>query len=393
MGIFDRFMRKNNEQYLNAEQLLKVITGYQASFTSWNGAIYESARVRSAIDARARHISKLKIESTGKAKQSFIRKLKVRPNNWMTWSQFLYRASTILDNTNTLCIAPIVDQFNQVQGYIPLNPMNCQLVKTDTGDIWVRYQFSNGVSGAIEWDRVATMTKFQFRNDFFGEGNQPLNETMELIHLQSQAIEEGIKSTANIKFLAKLTNFSKAEDLKKEQERFNENHLTAGKGGLLLFPNTYDSIQQINYKAFVVDAEQMKLIDTNIDNYFGVNEDILQNKAFGDKWSAFYEGCVEVFAIQFSEVMTRAIFTEGERMNGNQIIATSNRLQYLSNADKLAISRDMADRGLMSINEIREIWNLPALENGDKFIIRGEYYNSNEKLEGSEDGQGTEQED
>ena len=101
---------------------------------------------------------------------------------------------------------------------------------------------------------------------------------------------------------------------------------------------------------------------------------MLQNKAYGDAWSAFYEGCVEVFAIMFSECMTRAMFTERERAQGSLVMATSNRLQYLSNSDKLAVSAQMADRGIMTRNEIREIWNLPPIEGGDVPTIRGEYY-------------------
>ena len=141
-----------------------------------------------------------------------------------------------------------------------------------------------------------------------------------------------------------------------------------------MFPNTYTDIRQITSSPYTVDDKQMEQIRTNVFNYFGVNEDVLQNKAFGDAWSAFYEGCLEPFAIQFSESMTRATFTERERAAGSEIIATSNRLQYLSNADKLAVSAQMADRGLMSINEIREIWNLPPVEGGDARTIRGEYY-------------------
>ena len=72
--------------------------------------------------------------------------------------------------------------------------------------------------------------------------------------------------------------------------------------------------------------------------------------------------------------MTKAAFSERERAQGSYIIATSNRLQYLSNADKLAVSSQMADRGIMSRNEIRDIWNLPPIEGGDVPTIRGEYY-------------------
>ena len=59
---------------------------------------------------------------------------------------------------------------------------------------------------------------------------------------------------------------------------------------------------------------------------------------------------------------------------------TSNRLQYLTPAEKLNVSSQMLDRGIMTINDVREIWNLPPLENGDVRIIRGEYYDANTKL-------------
>ena len=114
--------------------------------------------------------------------------------------------------------------------------------------------------------------------------------------------------------------------------------------------------------------------------YFGVNEDILQNKFNSETWSAFYEGAVEPWAIQFSEVMTKMLFTMRERSQDNYVMATANRLQYMSNADKLKVSAQMADRGLMTRNEIREIWNLAPLPEpfGSQLPARGEYYNVNE---------------
>ena len=69
---------------------------------------------------------------------------------------------------------------------------------------------------------------------------------------------------------------------------------------------------------------------------------------------------------------------------------TSNRMQYMSNADKLKVSAQMADRGIMRRDEIREIWNLPPIPDGSggAYIIRGEYYDASEKVNegGSDDG-------
>ena len=191
-----------------------------------------------------------------------------------------------------------------------------------------------------------------------------------------------MKSAATYRFMAQLSNFSKAEDLKKERQRFTEQNFSAEAkgGGLLLFPNTYSNIQQISSKPFVVDADTMKAIKENVYEYFGVNEDVLTNKAYGDAWAAFYEGVIEPFAIQFSEVLTRMLFTFREQSTGNFVMATANRLQYMTNADKLNVSAQMLDRGIMSINDVREIWQLPPVENGDIRIVRGEYYNADEKV-------------
>ena len=40
----------------------------------------------------------------------------------------------------------------------------------------------------------------------------------------------------------------------------------------------------------------------------------------------------------------------------------------------------MMDRGIMTINEVRDIWNLPPVENGDVRLVRGEYYGADEKI-------------
>jgi hypothetical protein len=181
--------------------------------------------------------------------------------------------------------------------------------------------------------------------------------------------------------MAQLNNFAKAEDLANERKRFTAENLASdsGGGGLLLFPNTYGNIKQIESKPFTIDADQMKVIKDNVFEYFNVNEDILQNKFNSDTWAAFYEGAIEPWAIQFSEVMTRMLFTFREQSQGNYVMATANRIAYMSNADKLAVSAQMADRGLMTRNEIREIWNLPPLPSpyGDQLPARGEYYNVN----------------
>lgn len=366
------------------------MNAYEPRFTSWSGGIYESQLIRAAINARATHISKLAIQISGSAKPQLQNKLKKAPNALQTWSQFLYRLSTILDVHNTAFIVPVFGEYGEITGiYCPL-PSKCTVVQYGNR-LYLQYEFTSG-KAAIELENCGIMTKFQYRNDLLGENNSALFPTMDLINIQNQGIEEGVKSAATYRFMAQLSNFSKAEDLAKERKRFTEENFSkdAEAGGLLLFPNTYQNIKQVDVKPWIVDADQVKEIQKNVFEYFGVNEDVLENRAYGDAWSAFYEGAIEPFAIQFSEVLTKMLFTMREQTEGNQVMATSNRLQYMTNADKLNVSSQLLDRGILSLNEVREIWNLPPVEGGDTRVIRGEYYSTDEKIGEQENEGGSE---
>lgn len=381
MGLFDFIFGNRPKTDERQIETFKMLNGYTPRFTSYSGELYENDQVRAAINARATHVSKLKVELHGSARPALRAKMQHAPNQWQTWSQFLYRLSTLLDIYNTAFIVPVYDVYGEPSGiYAPL-PKRCEVVQYK--DVpYLRYEFSWGEHASIELDYCGIMTKFQHQNDFFGETNRALLPTMDLIAIQKQGIEEGVKSAATYRFMARVNNFSKAEDLAKERRRFTEENFSrdAKGGGLLLFPNTYTDIKQVDVKPWVVDAEQKKQIDDNVNRYFGVNEDILTNKAYGDAWSAFYEGVVEAWAIQFSEVMTKMLYTLREQSAGNFVTATSNRLQYMSNSDKLNVSAQLLDRGIFSLNDVREIWNLPPVEDGDTRIIRGEYYNVNDKV-------------
>ena len=377
MGVFDWLFKNKPEPRGEYEGVFRMLNGYVPHFTSFSGGMYESELVRSAINAIATHISKLDVTTQGAAKPALQNKLRHGPNEFQTWSQFLARAATMFYCNNTVFITPVWDDYGQISGvYTPL-PYKCEVVQFN-GKPFLRYTFGWGEVAAVELEYCGIMTRMQYRSDFFGESNRALWPTMDLLHIQNQGIEEGVKSAATYRFMAKTKNFTKTEDLANERKRFTAANLSrdAEGGGLLLFPNTYDEIKQIDVKPWVVDADQMQIIKSNVFEWFGVSEDILENKFSSETWSAFYEGCVEPFALQFSEVMTKMLFTFREQSEGNLVMATSNRLQYMSNADKLSVSAQMADRGLMTRNEIRQIWNLPPLPEpyGSQLPVRGEYY-------------------
>lgn len=382
MGLFDKFFQKKINQ--GVKGYFEMLNGYSPVFYNFHGSLYESELVRMSIDARSRHISKLKVEFKNGAKSQTEKAFITRPNSWQTWSQFLYQLNTILDMQNSAIIIPILNDYGETIGICTTIPEEISVVDNN-GTAWLKMRFGNNKTGAIELFRCGIMTKFQYKSDYFGEDNKALKSTMDLIKIQQQGITEAVKKSASFDFMATVNNFAIDDDLAKERDRFTESNLKKGKG-LLLFPSSFRDIKQIDYKPYKADPEESKIIQANVFTYFGVNEEVLQNKCTGDSWNAFYEGAIEPFALQFSEILTTMLYGLNYDDEKVGILATANRLQYMTTKDKLEVSAQMADRGILNRDEVREIWNLPPLPNGQgkTYVIRGEYYDAKQKLKEGE---------
>jgi hypothetical protein len=120
----------------------------------------------------------------------------------------------------------------------------------------------------------------------------------------------------------------------------------------------------------------MELIEDKVYKYFNVNSAIVKSDYSEEQWNAFYESVIEPIAIQMSLEFTAKVFTQREQGFGNEIIFESNRLQYASNATKISLIEVLMDRGLLSMNEAREIFNLSPIEDGEKRIVSLNYVDS-----------------
>lgn len=386
MGLLEKLFPSNAPKAgEKVEGYFKTLNCYSPSFTNYSGGMYEMELTRAAIHSFANHCSKLKPEIQGNAYKNLEKLLQFKPNPFMDTSKFLYRLATILSVDTTAFILPLYGaDYQTIVGYYPLLPQRTEIIQVN-GEAWLRYSFSNGQKAAIELSRVGILTQYQYYDDFFGAGNNALLPTMQLLDIQKQGMEEGIKQSAMIRFMAKLGQTLRPEDITKERDRFSLDNLSSdNQTGVMMFDAKYSEVKQIDSKPFVADAEQIKLIQTNVYNYFGTNEKILQNSFSEEDWNAFYEGKIEPFALQVSLVMSNMTFTAKELAFGNQIILTSNRMQYASNATKLQVSSQMFDRGILSTNQVMDIWNMKHVENGDKRFIRREYVEVSKLDEGGE---------
>lgn len=371
MGAFSKLFGK-----IKAKQLLggyfQMLDGYTPVFTNYDGGVYEMELTRGCIHTFASHCSKLQPKVTGPDARGIQALLDSKPNMFMTGAQFLYKAATIYETQNTCFIVPVLDQWDRIVGYYPALPDSTE-IREQNGEPFLVYTFGNGEKAAVELSRVGVISKYLYRSDLMGEDNSALEPTLQLISTQNQGIAEGIKNSASFRFMATIANFSKGKDLAKERKAWVDENLGPDSGGLALFPNTYSNVQQIQSAAKIVEPEQMTLIQNRVYTYFGTSEKVLLNQATGDEWAAYYEGKVEPFALQLAQAMTAMTYTQNERTRKNAINWSANRLQYMTNADKLQVSSQLFDRGILSTNDVMDIWHLPHVEGGDKRYIRKEY--------------------
>ena len=371
MGAFEKLFAKYKVKKLMGS-FFQMIDGYTPTFTTYDGGVYEMELTRACIHAFASHCSKAQPKVTGPDTKRIQTLLDGKPNMFHTSSQFVYKVATIYETQNTCFIAPLLDKWGRIAGYYPVIP-NMTELREENGEPYLVYTFGSGQKAAIELSRVGIVSKFLYKNDLMGEDNSVLEPTMQLVDIQNQGIKEGIKNSATFRFMAQVANWSTSKDLAKDRQDWVEKNMGEGAGGLALFPNTYSNVQQIQSTAKIVDVEQMKVIQDRVYTYFGCNEKILHNEATGDEWAAYYEGKIEPFLVQLAQAMTTMSYSHNEQARKNGILWGSNRMQYMTNADKLKVSSQMFDRGILSINDVMDIWALPHVEDGDKRYIRKEY--------------------
>lgn len=355
------------------DSYFKMLNGYSPTFTSYNGGVYEMDLTRVAVNSFATHCSKLKPEIEGSALRRLEKTLQYKPNYFMDTAKFIKRLATYVAVEHTAFIVPVEDGTGTLCGWYPLRAQRCEVVEV-RGKLYLRYLFAGGEHAAIEFERVGIMTDFEYGEDLFGEDNRTLKPTMQLLHTQNEGIINAVKNSASIRFLAKLNNMLKPEDIRKERQRFTEENLSADNdSGVILYDTKYADVKQVESKAYTPSALQMQLIQDNVCTHFGTNMAILQNRFDEETWNAYYEGKIEPFAIQLSLVMSNMCFSERERAHGNAVMFSANRLQYASNATKLQVSTQLFDRALLNRNGVMDIWNMAHVEGGEKYYIRKEY--------------------
>lgn len=366
MGVLQKLF--GNTKLYQKYTTFKELGSYRAIFSPFGGQIYKSELVRACIRPLAEQTSKANPHSSDKRIEKL---LTYTPNPFMNGKDFLAKCRNILEVKNTLFVYIVRDDRGRASGFYPVPYATYEAVEYQSG-LFIKFTFSSNAMKEliVPWADLAVARKDYLFSDIGGEDNAALLPTLEMINTTNQGVANAVKSTSNLRGILKNTkSMLDSEDIKKSRDLFVQEYLSLeNAGGIAALDPTMEFIP-ITMSPVVTTYDQMKEFRENVYRYFGVNEHIVEGCPTEEEQEAFYQQRIEPFLVALSLEFTKKVFTERELGFGAFIEFAADRLQFASSKTKLSLV-SMVDRGAMTPNEWRAVFNLPAIEGGDLPIRR-----------------------
>ena len=362
--IFDALKGKQNETYTQIQEL----GTYRSYFGGFGPDIYASDDVRTCIRALSEHTSKANPRCTDK-KIEFL--LQYRPNRFMNGKDFLSKLRNILEVKNTAFVFIDRNDKGQAISFYPVPYQTFEGVEL-RGRLFIKFNFNSGalMNLVVPWEDLAVLRKDYIWSDIAGESNRPLLGTLDVIGTMDQGLQNAVKSTANLRGILKSTKgMLSPEVLRQQKEQFVKDYMSINNEGGIASLDATQEFKEINLKPTTATAEESDAYRDRVYRYYGVNEKIIKSSYSESEYDAFYESRIEPFLVALSLELTYKIFSNREIAYDNMVWYESNRLQFASVKTKTSLVQ-LVDRGLLTPNEFRAIFNLPPYEGGDEFVLR-----------------------
>ena len=346
----------------------KELGTYKSVFGLFGNDIYASDDVRTAIRALSEHTSKANPRCTDKRIE---RLLQLNPNKYMNGKDFLAKVRNILEVKNTAFVYIERDDTNKVIGFYPVPYQNFTALEYKDG-LFIQFEFEGNAANnlVIPWEDLAVLRKDFLKSDISGEDNRPLFRPLEVVNTMDKGLENAVKSTANLRGIIKSTKaMLSPDDIRKQKEQFVADYLNINNEGGIASLDATQEFKEINLKPTTASAEEQDTYRERIYRYFGVNEKIIKSSYSESEYDSFYESRIEPVLVALSLEFTRKIFTDREISFGAEVWYESNRLQFASAKTKISMVA-LVDRGLMTPNEYRALFNMAPYEGGDEFVLR-----------------------
>ena len=373
-NIFKRLFKNQKSETLTKYQL---VTERGNGTYIWNGKIYDSDIVRSCIAPYVKAIGKLvgKHVFDGQKElkvnpEPYMKVLLENPNPLMSAQKFQEKmAAQLILNGNAF--ASITRDRNGIP--VELFPLPAIGVEAEYrgNSLYLKFTLDNGKIYTFNYDDIIHLRTNYYDNDIFGNSLMPtLAPLLKISNTIDDGIVKTVKSSNIIRWLLKATGSLHPDDLQKISENFAKAYTsTDSTTGGVAATDPRVEVTQVKNNDYIPNFEILKSVEDRIYSLFGVSEKIVQGNYTEDEWNSFYESSIEPIALDFANEYTRKLFSVKKRSYGNKIIFEASNLACATISTKLNFLQ-MVDRGALTPNEWREIFNLAPVEGGDEPIRR-----------------------
>lgn len=354
-------------KYVANTTTLQLLNGQNAVYTGVGDKEYDQKVARQCIDKIATQVALLEpqhikgsLSKTMDSQVGFL--LGNRPNPIMNTYDFLYKVTSMLYSDKNAFIYIHRNKLGIVQGFYPLLATSYQLYEDDEGTIYLQFMFMNGKTYMLPYLDLIHLRLFYNQNDIFGTLDNVLKTDLETAHTSSEGIKNAIKTSTTLKGILKFQNaMLKDKDIKDTQERFVKDYINLENDSGIASLDGKAEFQEVNLKPITLDADQLKMVNYNIYDYYGISEKIVRNDFNANEWNAFYEGVIKPRARQMQLEFTNKIFNKKGIKEGNKIIFSTNLLTYATLDSKVNLIKNASAYGYIKVDEAREILGLASL--------------------------------
>ena len=364
--------------------MFKMMTVTNDSYFAYNGKIYHSDIVRACLrpyakaigKTVAKHVRETINEQGGKDisvnPDAYMKFLLEEPNPYMNYQKMIEKMAMSLKLNGNAFALIIRDENGVPMQLYPLPATGAQTEWISENELGVHFYFSNGQNPIFKYSDLIHLRGDYYEHDILGDSiADALVPLMECVGTMDKGIIQAIKNSGIVRWLLKISGGSRPEDIKKYAEDFASNYLSMEQGNAIGVAATdaKADAKQIEPKDYVPNAALMDRQKERVLELFNTNDDILQSKESADTWNSYFEHEVEPDIVQLSTEMSRKLFNRRQRAFGNRIVVEAYNLAHASYEQKLKLS-DMVDRGALTPNEWRAVFNLSPVPGGDQIIRR-----------------------